>query len=354
MYERSYTTRGGYKRTLWYPRFKCWDGKRRTFAGIADFNAAKDELTRLLEMNRRRENFDKKKEVSSQSLFWWIDHFLKVKAAKRSAERDITIARFLKEFFGDCQLSDIVHSKMLEYRNFRQVKPATINRELAFLRSVLHMAEHDGAIPRAPRVPMERDHSERTRTATVTEYQKIVTALGKTQPAVRDVVILLRETGFRVGEVLRLAPRHLDAAKWSIDMKEIREKEGLKRPLPQSQTVWRILAAYADGKDSNAPLFDFSRFVVQKQFQRACAELGIKGLWVHDLRATFATEKERQGWPRKLIMEYTGHRQETIFRRYSRPTDDDLMAFVGRHNGNGRNHRLKKAGQVVAFARKVK
>lgn len=85
---------------LYRPRFKCWDGVRRTFPGIEDINAAKRELIRLKELDRQHVDFNKilAPIVENERLFTWIDAFLEITKQKKSAEADRIRARYLKEF----------------------------------------------------------------------------------------------------------------------------------------------------------------------------------------------------------------------------------------------------------------
>lgn len=346
-----YKTRGGYKKTLFYPRFTIWkrrpDGKpdRRTFTpGWEKLAEALEELARLKKLNREKFDFDGDRgPAPGATLFPWIDKFLEIKSAKRSARRDRKSAEYLKGFFGDAALAEILPTRMLAYRKHRSVaKGATVNRELAFLRSVLRMAFHDGALAKLPLFPFESEHNERVRTAAPEEYRRIVALLrrrvragnGKIvfAPDAADAIEILYEMGFRVGEVLKIQPRDIDTANKALEMRRIRLKSGLRRPLPLTPRAWEILARRAKGKAAATPLFALTSNSLRWSFIRACAMLKIEGLWVHDLRATFATEKERRRWPRNIIMEYTGHRTEYAFRRYSRPTLEDLRAFA---SGNG-------------------
>lgn len=354
LYVRQYKTRGGYKRTLYVPRFKDWAGKRRTFRGIEDFTEACAELARLKALNRQGHDFDaalpRRATVASTGLIDWIDKFLDVKSEKKSAERDRVSATHVKAFFGDCALEEVINSKMLEYRKSRQVSEPTKNRELAFLRGVLHLAHRDGALAKTPVIPLAKEDNERMRTASSKEFTGILKTLAAVRPDVRDVVELLKETGFRVGEVLALAPMDLQPTAQAIDMRRIRSKGGLTRPLPMSPTAWRIIAARSEGHAAKQRLFEgLSRFMVYDHFQRACRENDIHGLWVHDIRGTFVTEKERAGWPRKIICEFTGHHSEMIFNRYSRPTDDDLRAFIGaKRQRHGSEKPIKRRLSLVS------
>lgn len=338
--ERKYKTRGGYRQVLYYCRFTCWDGVRRVLTkGIPDFKTATERLAELRVLDAKRQDWSRSAETPRATLGPWLRKFLEVKAGKRSARRDVKSAEYVKDFFGDAALADILPTRMLEYRRYRAgAEPSTVNRELAFLRSVLRMAFHDGALAKLPLFPFEAEHNERDRTAAPEEYRRILGELRKDlrganrrrtfHPEAADVVEVLYEMGFRVGEVLKIQPRDLIPAARAIDMRRIRFKHGLRRPLPLTPRAWVILSRRAASRPATAPLYTLTNNNVHWAFKRACEMLKIKGLWVHDLRATFATEKERQGWPRKIIMEFTGHRTEYAFRRYSRPTMADLEAFA--------------------------
>ena len=109
-------------------------------------------------------------------------------------------------------------------------------------------------------------------------------------------------------------------------MRRIRRKGGLKDRLPLSSRAREILEERV-GK--GRVLIQVHRRWVSGQFQRACGELGIKGLTLHDLRGTFVSRKLRERWDRELIKAFTGHRDDEAFRRYSRPTLEDLRSLIG-------------------------
>jgi len=121
----------------------------------------------------------------------------------------------------------------------------------------------------------------------------------------------------------------LDVRHGLIDMAGIRKKAGLRRPLPLSKRAGQILMARARKRKARDSLFHITRYQVSWDFRAACKGQGITGLWIHDLRGTFATRKLRDGWDRELIKQFTGHRSDYAFRRYSRPTLDDLRRFIG-------------------------
>ena len=334
LYQRTYRTRAGYQQTLFYVQFTDWKGIRRSFPAGPVLQGAKDLCNQLLSQNAQRFDFEKAKSPGP-TLFPWIDKFLDLKMAKLSHDKDLRSAKRLKDHFGNCPLDEIVASRIQAYRQGRAkdgLKESSINREIAFLRSVLRLAHQDGALSRMPFILFAPEHNERDRTATEKEYRQLLRLLS---PDIRDVIEILWEMGFRISEVLDIEARDLNLKSGVIEMSRIRKKSGLKKPLPLSPRAKALLTARVRRmKKGEGRVFNLTRYQVHWAYRAAAKEKGIMGLWIHDLRGTFATRKEIEGWPRKFIMEFTGHRTENAFRRYSRPTFDHLKQLIGAKRGN--------------------
>ena len=63
-----------------------------------------------------------------------------------------------------------------------------------------------------------------------------------------------------------------------------------------------------------------------KQWRAACEAAGLPGRIVHDLRRSAV----RNGVPRSVATRITGHRAESIYRRYAIVSDADLRAAAHR------------------------
>jgi integrase len=71
----------------------------------------------------------------------------------------------------------------------------------------------------------------------------------------------------------------------------------------------------------------------RKAWASACKAAGVSGRLRHDLRRTAVRNLERSGVPRSVAMKLTGHKTESVYRRYAIVSDADLREAVQRLTG---------------------
>lgn len=67
-------------------------------------------------------------------------------------------------------------------------------------------------------------------------------------------------------------------------------------------------------------------------WRRACREAGCPDRFVRDLRRTAVREMERAGVPRSVATKLSGHKTESIYRRYAIVSEADLAEGVSRRS----------------------
>lgn len=170
----------------------------------------------------------------------------------------------------------------------------------------------------------------RDRTATPDEYQRIYELM---PPHLRPILTLCRELGLRTNEAVLLRADQIDWTNRLLTLTSADTKTKRKRVLPMNDLVEHSLQGLEAG--AGGRLFwhngkPLTRYIVWWNFKKAAEQLGIRGLTVHDLRGTFATEKLAAGNDAELVRRLTGHSSAKAFDRYVRPRLDTLRKIVER------------------------
>jgi integrase len=372
LYCRIYRTKSGRTRTLFYVRFQTWQGHMlRLPAGDSEAYAVglRDHLRGL---NTLKYDFlsdplnhlgthTASAQRGPDTLQKWITRFLFLKKHKKSIEKDKGNAARLLHFFAgggtDTALTDISTARIEDYkvaragerdRYGRSPKPATINRELALLRSILRMAYEQDALDKLPKIRLLPEHNERIRTATRGEFARLLRTLAH-RPEVCDVLEILWEQGLRENEVVSLPWQQVDLEAQMLHFPPLSTKTKEARQPPMSPRTYEILKRRAENPHG---LFVFTTkrggCLKPRWFKRlvsqAMTKAGIRGLWVHDLRGTFISRKVfEEGYDRELVKEVTGHATNSAFERYLRPSAQHMRAML-----QGRN-RYEAATQDTPF-----
>lgn len=187
------------------------------------------------------------------------------------------------------RLTDVTTAVLVEWRDGRlaQVAPATVNREMNLLRSVLETARREWQwIADNPMrdVKRPRNPPARRRRVTQDEIDRVGLALGYVWPEapttashhVALMFMLAIETAMRAGEILSLSRDTIHLRERYVDLP--RTKNGDRRQVPLSSRAVEILTMVPDG-------FDVSAATRDALFRRARDAAKIPDLHFHDSRA---------------------------------------------------------------------
>ena len=63
---------------------------------------------------------------------------------------------------------------------------------------------------------------------------------------------------------------------------------------------------------------------MRRSWKTACTDAGVPGRLLHDLRRSAVRNLERAGVSRSVAMKMTGHKTESVYRRYAIVSESDL------------------------------
>lgn len=264
---------------------------------------------------------------------------------RKSMDRVERSIKHLDGFFGNCRALDITPDRVNAYIRFRldgkpAAKPATIQKEIAALKRMFTLAHRAGKVPARPPFPSIEVRNTRSG---FFEEEQLRAVLGRLPGSIRAMIEFAYLTGWRIGEVRNLTWRQVDfkAAVVRLEPGTTKNDEGRIFPFgasPELATLLeeqRRLTSALERETGQIVSWVFHRSgrpirSYHDTWRRACREAGCPGRFVHDLRRTAVREMERAGVPRSVAMKLSGHKTESIYRRYAIVSEADLAEGVGR------------------------
>jgi integrase len=228
--------------------------------------------------------------------------------------------------------------------------PASVNRELACLKRGLRLAARAGRLPAVPPIAMLQERNVRTGFFEDDEYRAVLTALPE---RLRPVITCLYLTGWRLNEVLSLTWAQVDFRAHTIRLEPgtTKNQDGRVFPfalLPDLELLLRRQRIYTTTIERATDRLISRVFHREGQpirdlrgaWESACAAAGFSRIvlprrrkatkLIHDFRRTAVRNLERAGVSRSVAMKLTGHKTESVYRRYAIVSEGDLAEGVGK------------------------
>jgi len=268
--------------------------------------------------------------------------------AKRSADRNEVSLLHLNQEFKDYRLSDIKSAPVRQYVTYRIEKesaaPATTNRELSLLKSILNVAEADEIIPSNP----IRGRRVKKQPEEIYQRENIILKLNLSDDDLRRLIDLAPDymkpilklaltTGMRLNEMLKTKWRDVDFEKRMIRIPAENAKSKKERVVPINRILCEELKDLDSFKKKNEYVFvnpetGGRRKYVQDAFFASCKAAKIptgrkEGLVFHDLRhiAAFNLVKVTDIVTASKIL---GHSDVKMTMRYCHSTEKDKIEAV--------------------------
>jgi integrase len=219
--------------------------------------------------------------------------------------------------------------RYVELRRKESASDATINREFAIVRRGynLGLREDPPLVRRVPYIPKLEEDNVRQGFIDQGQYLSLRAAL---PDHLKTLLVVGYHLGNRLGELRKLRWPQVDLVAGEIRIQKVQAKGKKPRTLPiygdmMEWLEWQAKQC-AEGCDlvfhwNAKPLGSHL-----KGWDRGCVEAGIEGLHFHDLRRSAIRNMERAGIPRNIAMQISGHRTESVYRRYDIVVEADIKS----------------------------
>lgn len=228
----------------------------------------------------------------------------------------------LIELIGNIPISKIdddVVADLIHKLDATNIKPGTVNRILATLKTLLKYKRQP-----CDHIKLRKESKGRIRVITKEEETSAVNLLRNTQHSKRrwfyydvaDLVEVLIDTGMRLSETLNLA---CDDVNFSNNLIHIWINKGERpRSIPMTKRVASILKRRSEGNVANP--FNLTAYQSDKAWAWAREQMGLKDdteFIIHALRHTCASRLVNAGVDLYVVKEWLGHSSIQVTERYA-------------------------------------
>lgn len=264
---------------------------------------------------------------------FWPRYRDAVSAKKRPATHKGEISvwdRLILPTLGQRKLDDITPSDIDHlHAEISATAPIQANRVLATLRHAFNVAKRWGLASNNPVTGTRLNPEQgRERYLTPDELWALVSALEKRPTNAPSLALrFMIATGCRKGEALAATWGQFERASgvWTKPSSHTKQKRVHRVPLNSEARKILDDAALLGGRAFVFPGKDEKQLVdIKRAFHSACAEAGIKGLRMHDLRHTFASHLASAGTSLPIMGALMGHTQTATTARYAHLLDQPL------------------------------
>lgn len=306
-----------------YPAVSATAARTRALAVLADA-AAHGTPAAARKAERKAERVTLAQFVATAYRPWACAN---LRQGKEESRRLLAVWRDL----ADVPLSDITAWQVERWRASRRkagIATATVNRDLALLKSALAHARKWGMLDADPlaAVRQRRVDNARVRYLSPAESQRLRAALSaRPYDHIVPAVLLTLNTGLRFGELVALTWADIDLPAKVLTVRAATAKSGRTRHLPLNAEAIAALRAWHD-RQPQGRLFPYTTF--KRAWATLLREAGITGLRWHDLRHDFASQLVMHGVDLNTVRELLGHADMKMTLRYAHLAPSHTAAAV--------------------------
>lgn len=263
---------------------------------------------------------------------------------KKSLRRTMLSVKHLERFFGEnCRATDITTNRIKEFISLKQgqgMQNASINRALSALKRMFSLALQSTPplVSSKPYVPMLQENNVRTGFFSLEEYTVVLDNL---PDYVKGPFCMGFYAGMRREEILSLTWSQVNLFDRTITLEAGTTKNNEARILYLTGELLEVVQdAY---RKKNGPYVfhkDGQKIgSFRKVWSSAFKKANLPEKLFHDLRRTAVRNMVRAGIPENIAMRISGHKTQSVFRRYNIVNEEDLRVAAEKVSALHEEHR---------------
>lgn len=269
----------------------------------------------------------KRKELTLAQL---VDRYKEETAAKKSGAWDARIAAHWIERLGEWQIEAIQPGDIEKVKSawLKECQPGTVNRRLAYLKTLYGKAVRDEITDRNPlaakRVKMLRENPAERPILLPESEEALFGAFGR-----QDVlaILLSLHTGMRISEVMEAARTDANVKRKTLAVEDA--KGGGRQQIFLSPIALAVVRELLEATKGSKWLFPaptgdghLSQSVLSHRFSRIAERLGLVDLTFHCLRHTYISRLVMVGTPIVTVQRLARHKSIQMTLRYAHLAPD--------------------------------
>jgi len=301
----------------WWIMFTTPSGERIRRSAATEVKARAQELHDQLKAESWRiaKLGEKPRRTWDEAALKWLEET----QHKKSHHDDVAKIRWLQQFFRGKYLDELKRDVIASIGELKRKErtPATANRILALIRSILRRAAYDWEwIEKPPMIKLYREPKRRVRYLTPMQASKLLNELPE---HLADMTRFSLATGLRKANVTKLEWSQVDIARKVAWIHPDQAKAGKPIHVTLNATAINVLTKQI-GKHPKWVFTYKGKPIEQvntKAWYKALERAGIENFRWHDLRHTWASWLTQQGVPLNVIQEMGAWESSEMVRRYA-------------------------------------
>ncbi|WP_368647320.1 tyrosine-type recombinase/integrase [Castellaniella ginsengisoli] len=320
---------------VWHVDFRAPSGQRvRHSAGTPDKKQAQEYHDRLKAQLWRQSKLGEQPDRTYDEA---AIRFLAACEGQSDYDSKARYIEYWRQYLGRLAISQITTDDILgnlpthkthKHKEPTPLKPATKNRYLATIRTMLNMCATWGWIIKAPHLPAMKGPKRRIRWITHEQAQRLIAAIP--QQWLKDACILGFATGMRVDVLYGLEWPQINLRNRSAWIEGDQAKSGRARAIPLKADALAVLER-RQRKDGYVLARNGKRINDgdDRMFAKACADAGIENFRFHDIRHTWASWHAQAGTPLLVLQKLGGWETLDMVMKYAHLAPSHLEAHAG-------------------------